>query len=53
MAVVDDLPPLERRQAIVKVGTDTGFVPPVPARAWGINDPDDLAYVCDSPAIAA
>lgn len=45
MGVVDYLLPLERRQAIVDVGTRTGFVPPVPARALGITGADDLAYV--------
>lgn len=43
--VIDYLLPLDRRAAIVKVGTDTGFVPPVPARAFGITDPADLVYV--------
>jgi pimeloyl-ACP methyl ester carboxylesterase len=44
-AVVDYLLPVERRQAIVDVGMRTGFVPPVPARALGVVDADDLAYV--------
>jgi len=41
MRVVDYLLPLERRAAIVKIGGDTGFVPPVPAQAFGIS----LAWV--------
>jgi pimeloyl-ACP methyl ester carboxylesterase len=43
--VVDYLLPLERREAIVKVGTDTGFVPPVPASALGVTDAADLAWI--------
>jgi pimeloyl-ACP methyl ester carboxylesterase len=45
MALVDYLQPPERRQAIVKIGSETGFVPPVPARVLGVVDPDDLAFV--------
>jgi hypothetical protein len=43
--VVDDLLPLERRDAIVKLGTETGHVPPVPATALGVTDAADLAWV--------
>lgn len=43
--VVEYLLPLERRQAIVTRGTQTGFVPPVPATALGVTDADDLAWV--------
>lgn len=42
--VIDYLQPPERRAAIVKVGQETGFVPPVPARALGISDAADLAW---------
>jgi pimeloyl-ACP methyl ester carboxylesterase len=45
MALVDYLQPPERRQAIVKTGSETGFVPPVPTRVLGVVNPDDLAYV--------
>jgi pimeloyl-ACP methyl ester carboxylesterase len=43
--VVDYLLPLERREAIVKLGSETGYVPPVPATALGVTDPADLAWV--------
>jgi pimeloyl-ACP methyl ester carboxylesterase len=43
--VVDYLLPLERREAIVKRGTETGYVPPVPAPALGVTDPTDLTWV--------
>ncbi len=43
--VVDVLLPLERRNAIVERGTQTGFVPPVPATALGVTDADDLAWI--------
>lgn len=44
-SVIDYLLPLERRQAIVKLGSETGFVPPIPARALGVTDPADLAWI--------
>lgn len=43
--VVDYLLPLERREALVKVGAETGFVPPVPATALGVTDAADLAWI--------
>jgi len=43
--VVDYLLPQERREAIVKIGTETGFVPPVPATALGVSDAADLAWI--------
>jgi pimeloyl-ACP methyl ester carboxylesterase len=43
--IIDYLLPLERREAIVKLGTETGYVPPVPATALGVTDPADLAWV--------
>jgi pimeloyl-ACP methyl ester carboxylesterase len=43
--VVDYLLPLQRREAIVKVGAETGFVPPVPASALGVTDAADLAWI--------
>ena len=43
--VVDYLLPLERREAIVKVGTQTGFVPPIPAQALGVTDAADRAWM--------
>lgn len=43
--VIDYLLPLERRQALVAVGTETGFVPPIPARALGVNDAADVAWM--------
>ena len=43
--VVDYLLPLQRREAIIKVGAETGFVPPVPASALGVTDAADLAWI--------
>ncbi len=43
--VVDYLLPLQRREAIVRVGAETGFVPPVPASALGVTDAADLAWI--------
>jgi pimeloyl-ACP methyl ester carboxylesterase len=43
--VVDYLLPLERRTAIIAVGADTGFVPPIPASALGVSDAADLAWI--------
>jgi pimeloyl-ACP methyl ester carboxylesterase len=43
--VVDYLLPLQRREAIVKLGSETGFVPPVPATALGVSDAADLAWI--------
>jgi pimeloyl-ACP methyl ester carboxylesterase len=43
--VVDYLLPLQRREAIVAVGAETGFVPPVPATALGVTDAADLAWI--------
>jgi pimeloyl-ACP methyl ester carboxylesterase len=43
--VVDYLLPLERREAIAKIGAETGFVPPVPATALGVSDAEDLAWI--------
>lgn len=45
MSVIDYLLPLERRQAIVKFGSQTGFVPPIPAQALGVSDAHDLAWI--------
>lgn len=43
--VVDYLLPIERRDTIVKVGTETGFVPPIPALALGVTDAADRAWM--------
>ena len=43
--VVDYLLPLERRQAIVKAGEETGFVAPIPPQAHGVTDALDIAWI--------
>jgi pimeloyl-ACP methyl ester carboxylesterase len=43
--VVDYLLPLERREAIVKAGQVSGFVAPIPPRAHGVTDEQDIAWI--------
>jgi pimeloyl-ACP methyl ester carboxylesterase len=43
-SVIDYLPDPERRAAIVKSGSETGYVPPLPLELFGVTRPQDLAW---------
>jgi pimeloyl-ACP methyl ester carboxylesterase len=43
--LVDYLLPLERREAIVRQGAETGFVAPLPAQVLGVTNAADLAWL--------
>jgi pimeloyl-ACP methyl ester carboxylesterase len=43
--VVDYLLPLERRDALVRAGRETGVILPIPAQALGVTDPADLTWM--------
>lgn len=42
--VVDYLLPVERRQAIIEAGRQSGYVNPIPLTALGVTDEGDLAW---------
>lgn len=42
--VVDYLLPVERRQAIIEAGRQSGYVAPIPLTALGVTDESDLAW---------
>jgi pimeloyl-ACP methyl ester carboxylesterase len=42
--VTDYLLPLDRREAIIKAGKETGYVAPISLVALGVKDPSDLAW---------
>jgi pimeloyl-ACP methyl ester carboxylesterase len=43
--VIDYLLPLDRRQAIVKAGEQSGYVAPIPPQAHGVTDAQDIAWI--------
>lgn len=42
--VTDYLLPLERRQALIKAGQESGYVAPIPLQALGVSDAADLEW---------